>query len=152
MTPRATGEPRVTAPSGTGATDRRPDTSTGPAHGDQIQLRGLRVIGTHGVLPEEKSRAQPFEIDLDLTVDLTRAGATDRLSDTVDYAGIAGAAAAIVSGPTSFELLEALAGAVAEATLASDGRIAAVTVSLRKLQPPLAVDIGTVGVRITRRQ
>src|SRR5664280_1607431 len=116
MTPRATGEPRVTAPSGTGATDRRPDTAAGPAHGDQIQLRGLRVIGTHGVLPEEKSRAQPFEIDLDLTVDLTRAGA------------------------------------VAEATLASDGRIAAVTVSLRKLQPPLAVDIGTVGVRITRRQ
>jgi dihydroneopterin aldolase len=57
-----------------------------------------------------------------------------------------------VSGPTSFELLEALAGAVAEAALASDVRIAAVTVSLRKLQPPLAVDIGTVGVRITRHR
>ena len=38
--------------------------------GDRIQLRGLRAIGTHGVLPEEKSRAQPFEIDLDLAVDL----------------------------------------------------------------------------------
>ena len=136
------------ARSGTGDTL----TSGGPDAGDQIQLRGLRVIGTHGVLPEEKSRAQPFEIDLDLSVDLTRAGATDRLLDTVDYAGVAGAAAAIVSGPTSFELLEALAGAVAEATLASDVRIAAVTVSLRKLQPPLAVDIGTVGVRITRHR
>src|SRR5664280_484280 len=89
------------APSGTGDTL----TSGGPDAGDQIQLRGLRVIGTHGVLPEEKSRAQPFEIDLDLSVDLTRAGATDRLLDTVDYAGVAGAAAAIVSGPTSFELV-----------------------------------------------
>ena len=58
----------------------------------------------------------------------------------------------MVSGPRSFELLEALAGAVAEATLASDRRITAVTVDLRKLRPPLAVDIATVGVRITRRR
>lgn len=119
---------------------------------DQIQLRGLRVIGTHGVLPEEKARAQPFEIDLDLSVDLTRAEATDRLSDTVDYAGVAGTAAAIVTGSPSFDLLEALAGALADATLASDPRITAVTVNLRKLQPPLAVDITTVGVRITRHR
>ncbi len=126
--------------------------ATEPTGGDQIQLRGLRVIGTHGVLPEEKTRPQPFEIDLDLSVDLARAGASDQLSDTVDYAGVAGAVAGIVSGSTSYELLEALAGAVAEATLATDGRISAVTLSLRKLQPPLAVDIGTVGVRITRRR
>ena len=57
-----------------------------------------------------------------------------------------------MTGGSSFQLLEALAGAVAEATLASDRRIAAVTVHLRKLQPPLAMDIATVGVRITRRQ
>jgi dihydroneopterin aldolase len=118
--------------------------------GDRIQLRGLRAIGTHGVLPEEKSRAQPFEIDLDLDVDLAPAGRSDLLSDTVDYAGIAETAVGIVSGPSSFQLLEALAGAVADATLARDGRIAAVTVHLRKLQPPLAMDIATVGVRITR--
>jgi 7,8-dihydroneopterin aldolase/epimerase/oxygenase len=130
----------------------RIDSSGDADRGDRIQLRGLRAIGTHGVLPEEKSRAQPFEIDLDLAVDLGPAGRTDLLSDTVDYAGVADTAVGIVSGPSSFQLLEALAGAVAEATLASDGRIAAVTVHLRKLQPPLAMDIATVGVRITRQQ
>ncbi len=123
----------------------------GDGGGDRIQLRGLRVVGTHGVLPEERSRAQPFEIDLDLAVDLALAGGSDRLSDTVDYGEVAQLAAAVVAGP-SFELLEALAGAVAEATLASDLRITAVTVHLRKLRPPLALDLGTVGVRITRRQ
>ncbi len=122
-----------------------------PAGEDRIQLRGLRVVGTHGVLPEEKSRAQPFEIDLDLSVDLAAAGVSDRLADTVDYACIADAAAGIVATGPSYELLEALAGAVADATLGSDPRITAVTVTLRKLQPPLAVDIATVGVRITRR-
>ena len=122
-----------------------------PAGEDRIQLRGLRVVGTHGVLPEEKSRAQPFEIDLDLSVDLAAAGVSDRLADTVDYASIADAAAGIVATGPSYELLEALASAVADATLGADPRVTAVTVTLRKLQPPLAVDIATVGVRITRR-
>jgi dihydroneopterin aldolase len=129
----------------TAPTGERPD-------GDLIQLHGLRVVGTHGVLPEEKRRAQPFEADLDLSVDLAPAAASDRLSDTVDYAGVAEQAAAIITGPPSYELLEALAGAVARATLAADRRITSVTVRLRKLQPPLAVDIATVGVTITRHR
>jgi dihydroneopterin aldolase len=127
------------------------DLSADPA-GDRIQLRGLRVVGTHGVLPEEKSRAQPFELDLDLSVDLALAATSDSLSDTVNYAEIADSASAIVAGATSYDLLEALAGAIATTTLASDLRITAVTVSLRKLRPPLAMDIASVGVRITRRQ
>jgi dihydroneopterin aldolase len=107
------------------------------------------VLGTHGVLPEEKSRAQPFEIDLDLAVDLAAACGTDRLSDTVDYGEVAALVAGVVSG-RSFELLEALAGAVAEATLAFDPRITSVSVRLGKLRPPLALDLDRVGVRITR--
>jgi dihydroneopterin aldolase len=125
--------------------DARPD-------GDLIQLHGLRVVGTHGVLPEEKRRAQPFEADLDLSVDLAPAATSDRLSDTVDYAAVAERAAAIITGPPSYELLEALADAVATATLDSDRRVTSVTVRLRKLQPPLAVDIATVGVTITRHR
>ena len=57
------------------------------------------MLGTHGVLPEEQDRAQPFEVDLDLSVDLAPAGTSDRLADTVDYAGVADAASAIVAGP-----------------------------------------------------
>ncbi len=117
--------------------------------GDRIELRGLRVEGVHGVLPEEKERPQAFEIDLDLMVDLAPAARSDRLSDTVDYAAVTESAAGVVAG-RSFDLLEALADAVAAAVLAVDGRIAAITVALRKLEPPLAADIGTVGVRITR--
>ncbi len=119
--------------------------------GDRIRLGGLRVVGTHGVLAEEKARAQPFEVDLDLTVDLALAAVTDRLSDTVDYGEVAQRVADVVS-ERSFELLEALAAAIAEGVLASDLRITTVTVHLRKLRPPVPLDLGTVGVRITRRQ
>jgi dihydroneopterin aldolase len=120
--------------------------------GDRIQLRGIRVTAIHGVLPEERVRPQPFEVDLDLWVDLATAGASDQLDDTVDYADIADVAIGVVSGSPSYQLLEAVAASIAAATLARDRRIAAVTVGLRKLEPPLDVDIATVGVCITRRQ
>jgi dihydroneopterin aldolase len=45
--------------------------------------------------------------------------------------------------------LEALAEGIAEAVLA-DTRVTSVSVGVRKLRPPLAADLGSVGVRITR--
>ncbi len=108
------------------------------------------MVGTHGVLPEERTRAQPFEIDLDLAVDLGPAGASDHLSDTVDYGAVAGVVTSTVAGPRSYGLLEGLAGQVAGAVLAVDSRISGVTVTLRKLRPPLPMDIASVGVRVAR--
>ncbi|HEY3811318.1 MAG TPA: dihydroneopterin aldolase, partial [Acidimicrobiales bacterium] len=66
---------------------------------DRILLRGLHLVGTHGVLPEERERAQPFEVDLDLAVDTRAAGRSDALADTVDYGAVAEAAAAVITGP-----------------------------------------------------
>ena len=91
-------------------------------------------------------------MDIDLSMDLSVAARSDRLSDTVDYGDVADRAIGIVSGARSFDLLEALAGEVAEATLSSDRRIDAVTVHLRKLLPPMGVEITSVGVRITRNR
>jgi dihydroneopterin aldolase len=122
--------------------------STGP---DRIELRHLRILGTHGVLPEERVRAQPFAVDLDLEVDLSPAASSDHLADTVDYGEVVDRVVAVVSGPRSYQLLEALAGAIADQAL-TDTRVASVTVSLRKLRPPVAADIASVGVRVTRRR
>lgn len=116
---------------------------------DRIELRGLRGLGVHGVLPEERERAQPFEVDLDVEVDLEDAGVTDELADTVDYGSLAELAVRIVADE-SHRLLERLAARIAEDMLAADGRIASVTVAVRKLRPPVAVELATVAVRITR--
>ena len=43
-----------------------------------IVIKGLRELGVHGVLPEEQTRPQPFEVDVELTVDLTSAGRATR--------------------------------------------------------------------------
>ena len=47
---------------------------------DRIDLRGFRALGTHGALPEEQVRAQPFEVDLDVFADLAAAGRSDELA------------------------------------------------------------------------
>jgi 7,8-dihydroneopterin aldolase/epimerase/oxygenase len=122
--------------------ERRPD-------GDRIEILDLRVVGVHGVLPEERERAQPFSLDIVAWVDMTQAQQTDALSDTVDYGALAQLAAAVVS-QRSYRLLEALAGRLAEALLITDSRLEAIEVTVRKLRPPLALDVASTGVRVLR--
>ena len=118
---------------------------------DRIELRGLRVLGTHGVLPEERRRAQPFEVDLDLFLDLTAAGASDDLADTVDYGAVATAIQATVAGP-HVDLLEHLAQRLAAAALTTAPYATAVTVTVRKTRPPVPVELASAGVTIHRRR
>ena len=116
---------------------------------DRIEVRDLRVTGVHGVLPEERTRAQPFSVDLVAWVDLEAAQHSDELADTVDYGALAQTAADVVAG-RSYQLLEALAGRLATALLIVDPRIEAVEVTVRKLHPPLPLDVGSTGVRVRR--
>ena len=115
---------------------------------DRIELRGLRVLGTIGALPEEQARAQPFEVVVDVDADLRAAGASDTLGDTLDYGEMASAVARVVS-TERHQLLERVAQRIADELLA-DHRVTAVTVTVRKLRPPVPVDLDTAGVRITR--
>ena len=119
-----------------------------PSSADRIELRGLRVLAVHGALPEERERPQPFEVDLDVDLDLGPAGRSDALADTVDYGALTARVAAVVQGEPS-TLLEHLARRVADAVL-DDHRVTAVTVTVRKLRPPVPADLATAGVRITR--
>jgi 7,8-dihydroneopterin aldolase/epimerase/oxygenase len=116
---------------------------------DRIEIRDLRVTGVHGVLPEERERAQPFSLDIVAWLEMGAAQQSDDLADTVDYGALAQAAADIVGG-RSYRLLEALAGRLASALLITDSRLEAVEVTVRKLRPPLALDVGSTGVRVRR--
>jgi dihydroneopterin aldolase len=116
---------------------------------DRIELRRLRVIGTHGVLPIEREQAQPFEVDVVIEADLWRASSSDALEDTIDYGQVAGTVEAIVGGESS-KLLEHLAARVADAVLAIDGRIERVHITVWKLRPPVPVDLDRAGVTVTR--
>jgi 7,8-dihydroneopterin aldolase/epimerase/oxygenase len=115
---------------------------------DRILINGLRELGVHGALPEEQVRPQPFQVDIELAVDLTVPGETDRLDDTVDYSAVAEAVRRVVASE-SYLLLERLAGRIAEVCKA-DARVSSVVVTVQKLQPSLRAMVTSTAVRIER--
>jgi dihydroneopterin aldolase len=115
---------------------------------DRILISGLRELGVHGVLPEEQVRPQPFEVDVELLVDVSAAGASDELDDTVDYGAVCEAVSRIVSSE-QYRLLERLATRIAEVCRA-DPRVVGVVVEVRKLHPPVRALLDHVAVRVER--
>jgi 7,8-dihydroneopterin aldolase/epimerase/oxygenase len=120
---------------------------------DRISLIGMRFLGRHGVLLEERLEPQPFEVDLILHADLGVASTSDALTDTADYGRLFERVREIVEGE-SFRLIEALAGAIASATLATTdpALVDAVEVRVRKPQAPLPGVFGHVEAALIRRR
>lgn len=118
---------------------------------DRIFLKGLLVHAHHGLLSHESEVGQRFVIDLDMEIDLAAAAASDHLTDTVSYADVAEVTLSTFKA-RNFKLLEAAAGAVAEAVLAAFPAIAAITVTVHKPHAPIAAIFGDVGVTMTRRR
>ena len=77
-----------------------------------VELAGVRLFGYHGVEEEERRVGQPFVFDVWLDVPDT--ALSDRIEDAVDYREVAAAVREISDG-RRFRLLEALAGAIADA-------------------------------------
>ncbi len=79
-----------------------------------VELRSLQLHGHHGAEAEERERGQLFLFDV--AVDVGDDALTDRLENTVDYRDVARVVREVSDGRT-FVLIEALAGAVADALL-----------------------------------
>jgi dihydroneopterin aldolase len=77
-----------------------------------VEVEGLEVFGRHGATDAERVRGQTFLYDLRLEV--SDAPLSDRLEDAVDYVAVARLVQE-VSDSRAFNLLEALAAAVADA-------------------------------------
>jgi dihydroneopterin aldolase len=122
-----------------------------PRFTDRLSLLGMRFEGRHGVLPQEKVDAQPFEVDLVLHADLSTAAETDRLDATMDYAALFDLVRSIVEG-RSFDLIEALAGAIARAALAAtDPKLVdRIEVRVRKPKAPIDGAFDTVEAALSR--
>jgi dihydroneopterin aldolase len=117
---------------------------------DRIVLEAMVFQGTHGVYPEEQAGPQPFEVDVELAVNLQPAGLSDDLAQTVDYGRVFGVCRQIVES-TRFNLIEALAEAIAHELLAGFP-VDEVTVRVRKPRVRLGGPFRSVGVEIRRRR
>jgi len=115
---------------------------------DHIVLQGISARGFHGVLDLEKAEGQDFVVDVRLEVDLRRAGRSDLLEHTVNYAQVAADVVALITGP-SMDLIETLAEGIAAAALQRP-LVQAVEVTVHKPQAPVGVPFGDVLVVVER--
>ncbi len=97
---------------------------------DTIALRGIRAYGKHGANPGERTYVQPFDLDLELEVDLSAPRRSDALGDTIDYAALHSRIVRLVE-TQSFALLERL-GETIVGDVMRDERIVAARLSLAK--------------------
>jgi dihydroneopterin aldolase len=114
---------------------------------DRISLRNIRVLGRHGNDPGERDRPAPFDVDVVLEIDASRAQRSDDLADTLDYALLHRQLVQIVAG-TSFALLERLAAELADAVM-GDRRVRRAEVTVAK---PGILDGATPAVTVVRER
>jgi dihydroneopterin aldolase len=103
------------------------------------------------VYPEENRLGQKFYVDLDLRLDLARAGRTDNVRDTVNYAELHSFVKQIVEGPP-VKLIETLAENIASRILGTYTSICEATVGVTKPNPPFDITFDGVTVEIRRRR
>ena len=115
---------------------------------DRITLKGLRVKGFHGVLPEERRDGQEFVVDVVLALDLAPAAATDNVADTVHYGELAERLAAVVAGEP-VDLIETVADRLASVCLSYD-RVQRAEVTVHKPSAPIPLSFDDVSVTLVR--
>jgi len=116
---------------------------------DSIIIDGLVIHAHHGVMKHESKVGQRFAIDLLLGIDLSDASRSDKLADTVSYAAIVDVASRAFTART-FRLVEAAAGAVADAVLREFPTVQFVRVTVHKPHAPISAIFNDVGVTIER--
>lgn len=115
---------------------------------DTIRLSGLKFETVIGTYDWERKVQQAVILDLEIDLDTKSAAASDRLTDTLDYAGVVRRLDEVVSA-ARFHLLEALAEACARIVV-TEFQAAGVRLSLHK--PGAVRNAADVALRIERKR
>ena len=117
---------------------------------DKITIKGIHFHGYHGVHSAEREIGQKYEVDLELSLDLSTAGKNDVLAKTIDYTKMVDIVLKIGT-KQSFHLFEALAESIATQILDQTSAIK-IQVAVKKLSPPIEPPITHAGVEIIRKR
>jgi dihydroneopterin aldolase len=118
---------------------------------DIIYLRDLRIETVIGVYRWEREMKQTVVLDLELGTDISRAGQSDAIADTLNYKDIAKRVTAFVEA-SRYQLVEALAEGVARLIL-DEFAVPWLRLTLNKQGAVRGVrDVGVVIVRQRREE
>lgn len=116
---------------------------------DKILIEELKIYANHGVFENEKKEGQNFYVTAELSVPLQKAGFSDDLSSTINYADVC---RFIVEYTTmnTFDLIERLAEGIATELLNEYKAIQAISLEVRKPEAPVKAHFGSLSVKIER--
>lgn len=114
-------------------------------------LNKMQFYGFHGLFPEENKLGQRFTVDVEMSVDLKKAGQTDDMLDSVHYGHAFDLVKRIVEGEAK-NLIESVAEDIATQLLAQFELINACKVRVIKPDPPIAGHYQSVAVEIYRER
>ena len=106
---------------------------------DYIKLTGIHIYANHGCLDEEKILGAEFLINIKAGLDLSIAGKTGKIEDTVNYAEIY--ALVLEEMKIQEKILEKVAYRIAIKIMRTFPKLKSIEFSLAKLHPPLPGEI-----------
>lgn len=101
----------------------------------RIELLGMHFRARHGCLESERAFGGEFMADVSCELDTSRAEASDALEDTLDYSRLYAIVAARMEEPR--QLLEAVAGSIADDIAAAFPEASDIQVRISKKNPPV---------------
>ncbi|BAZ07940.1 dihydroneopterin aldolase [Calothrix sp. NIES-3974] len=116
---------------------------------DCIYVQGIRAYGYTGYLPEEQVLGQWFEVDVRLWLDVSKAGESDAIEDTLDYRSVIYLVKEIIK-TSKFALIEKLITVIADTILQKCDRVTQVHVVLTKPAAPIPDFEGKISLEVTR--
>lgn len=114
-----------------------------------VELTGLRFFAYHGVHREEAVLGNHFELEAFISQDAPDSPIT-AIGDTINYVAVYNLLKAEMGVRQA--LLETCVMRMADRLFAEFPRIAKVTITLRKLAPPIEGFVGRVGVSISKER
>lgn len=115
---------------------------------DKILINGMKVFGYHGTRPDEQANGQDFIINVEMDLDLKKAGQSDNIEDTVDSCQIYSMVKYIAKNNV-FRLIERLADNIAREILSRNEKIQGVKVCIMKPDAPLTGEFDSIGAELT---
>lgn len=116
---------------------------------DSIILTGISAVGFHGVNNFERKNGQSFSVDVEIGLDLSMAGKSDELNQTIDYSTVVELVINTLIGP-SVNLIEKIAELISEDIFKNFMQAKSVSVVIHKPEAPVGAQILDVAVRIER--
>lgn len=112
----------------------------------KIEVNGLQLFAHHGVLPQERTVGNTFEVSVHLGYPVEAATESDSIETTLNYAEVVELVKEVMATPS--QLLERAAYRIYEAIIMRWPLVTDGTVTVKKLTPPIPAQLRDVAITL----